>query len=113
MPAAAFDSQYVYLTTTGRKTRLPRQIEIWFVERDRRVYILAEHGAKAHWVRNVLANPAVTIKISDKTWTATGRVLDTDRDAELYTAVRELARTKYGWGDGLPVEFYLEQEITE
>lgn len=26
-----FEAQYLYLTTTGRKTGQPRQIEIWFV----------------------------------------------------------------------------------
>jgi len=36
---------------------------------------------------------------------------DRDADAELYADVRELARQKYGWGDGLPVEFRLGQEI--
>jgi deazaflavin-dependent oxidoreductase (nitroreductase family) len=111
MPFAnPFDAQYVYLTTIGRKTGLHREIEIWFVERDLRLYILAEHGYKAHWVRNVLANPAVTIKIGDKRWIATGRVLD-DEDGGLFAEVRELERTKYGWGDGLPVEFRLEREI--
>jgi len=46
--------RYVYLSTKGRKTGLQREIEIWFVEKDGRVYILAEHGYKAHWVQNIL-----------------------------------------------------------
>jgi hypothetical protein len=35
-PEAAMQrkDQFLYLTTTGRKTRLPREIEIWFVEGD-------------------------------------------------------------------------------
>ena len=64
--ANPFDADYVYLTTLGRKTGLPRQIETWFVERDGRFYILAEHGYKAQWVQNVLANPAVTIRIGKR-----------------------------------------------
>src|SRR5438132_181546 len=36
------DTPFLYLTTTGRKTGLPREIEIWFVEADGRLYILAE-----------------------------------------------------------------------
>ena len=47
-----FNAQYVYLATTGRKTGLAREIEIWFVEREGRIYILAEHHYKTHWVRN-------------------------------------------------------------
>ncbi len=108
---APFDAQYVYLTTTGRKTGLSREIEIWFVERDGRIYILAEHGYKAHWVQNVIANPRVRLRINDQEWEAAGRVLDPVADADLYTAVRELEREKYGWGDGLPVEFRLDRGI--
>jgi deazaflavin-dependent oxidoreductase (nitroreductase family) len=104
------ESQFVYLTTTGRKTGLSREIEIWFVEHDSRFYILAEHGYKAHWVQNVIANPHVRVRIGDRVWEATGRILEMEADGELYARVRELAREKYGWGDGLPVQFSLRQE---
>src|SRR5215510_11272868 len=92
--------QYLYLTTIGRTTGLPREIEIWFVERDGRLYALAEHGRKAQWVRNILANSAVTIRLSGKRWKAQGRVLDPAVDARTYTEVQAHARNKYGWGDG-------------
>ena len=108
-----FESQFMYLTTTGRKTGLPREIETWFVEREGRLYNLAEHGYKAHWVQNVVANPAVTVRLENERWAATGRVLDPDKDEVLYAEVRDLARTKYGWGDGLPVEFRLDRVIMD
>ena len=111
--ANPFDADYVYLTTIGRKTGLPRQIEIWFVEKNGRVYILAEHGYKAQWVQNILANPAVTVRLGTERWVATGRVLDPDIDEMLYAEIRELARTKYGWGDGLPVEFRLDSRLSD
>jgi deazaflavin-dependent oxidoreductase (nitroreductase family) len=97
------------LTTTGGKTGLAREIEIWFVECEGRIYILAEHHYKTHWVRNILANPSVTIRIGDERWSATGRVLSAKTDSEVYATVQDLALTKYGWGDGLPVEFRLYQ----
>jgi hypothetical protein len=50
-------TQFLYLTTTGRKTSLPREIEIWFVEADGCVYVLAEHSHKANPVKKVLSNP--------------------------------------------------------
>jgi deazaflavin-dependent oxidoreductase (nitroreductase family) len=103
------NEQFLYLTTIGRKTGLPREIEIWFVERESRIYILAEHGYNAHWVQNILANPSVKIRLMGRLWQASGRVLEPDRD--LYAEVRELARGKYGWGNGLPIEFRLEREI--
>jgi deazaflavin-dependent oxidoreductase (nitroreductase family) len=104
------DEKFAYVTTTGRKTGLPREIEIWFVESDGRIFILAEHGLKAHWVQNILANPAVHIRIGDRKWKAAGRLLDKQADAGLYISAQEMARQKYGWGDGLPVEFRLAEE---
>jgi deazaflavin-dependent oxidoreductase (nitroreductase family) len=97
-------TQFLYLTTTGRKTGQPREIEIWFVEADGRLYILAEHGYRAHWVQNILASPRVHVRIGDDQWNGLARVLDPDRDADAYLKARQLAREKYGWGEGLPVE---------
>jgi deazaflavin-dependent oxidoreductase (nitroreductase family) len=109
MSSNYYSEQFAYLTTTGRKSGLPREIEIWFVEREGRIYMLTEQGYRAHWVRNILANPCVRIRVGKQQWTATGRVLDPRTDADLYNAVRALSHEKYGWGDGLPVEFSLQR----
>ena len=98
------DTQFLYLTTTGRNTGQPREIEIWFVEADGRLYILAEHGYKAQWVKNILAKPEVHVRVADQQWNGVARVLDPDEDADAYLNARQLAREKYGWGEGLPVE---------
>ena len=98
------DAQFLYLTTTGRKSGAPREIEIWFVEADGRIYILAEHGYKAQWVQNILAKARVHIRLADQEWEGVGRVLDAEQDAEAYLDARQLSREKYGWGEGLPVE---------
>lgn len=97
-------SQFIYVTTTGRKTGLPREIEIWFVEIAGRFYILAEHFHKAQWVMNVTQNPRVRVRLGDSRFEATARVLDQERDGELWQTAQQLCREKYGWGDGLPVE---------
>ena len=99
--------QFVYLTTTGRRSGLPREIEIWFVEADGGLFILAEHGSRAHWVQNVLKNNRVRIRFDDRQRDGLARVLDAERDAEAYARARQLAREKYGWGEGLPVEIRL------
>jgi deazaflavin-dependent oxidoreductase (nitroreductase family) len=96
--------QYLYLTTTGRKTGLPREIEIWFVHHAGRFYILAEHFHRAQWVRNILANPSVRVRAAGHEFAATARALDERGDASLYKLAQRLGREKYGWGDGLPVE---------
>ncbi|HKG22429.1 MAG TPA: nitroreductase family deazaflavin-dependent oxidoreductase [Blastocatellia bacterium] len=97
--------QVLYLTTTGRISGQPREVEIWFVEKGGRLYILAEHFREANWVKNVERDPRVRIRLGDLRFDATGRVLDPSRDEAVWNAVQELAREKYGWGEGLPVEF--------
>lgn len=96
--------KFLYLTTTGRVTGQPREIEIWFVEAEGRFYILAEHFHKTQWVKNILRNPRVSVRIEDQTYEATARVLDEKNDSELWKLAQDLERAKYGWGDGLPVE---------
>ena len=96
--------EFLSLTTTGRKTGLPREIEIWFVEADGRIYVLAEHGYRAHWVQNILAKPEVRVRVGDHQWNGAARVLDPEQDGDAYLTIRQLARDKYGWGEGLPVE---------
>jgi len=103
------DTPFLYLTTAGRKTGIPRQIEIWFVEANGRFYIFAEHGYKAHWVQNILADGRVRVRIGDREWEGVARVLDPDGDAGACLKARQLAREKYGWGEGLPVEIRVDQ----
>jgi len=103
--------QYLYLTTTGRITLKPREIEIWFVESEGKFYILAEHFYEAQWVKNILRDPRVRVRIQDDQFEATARVLDKEIDAALWKLAQRLEREKYGWGDGLPVEITPDQSL--
>jgi deazaflavin-dependent oxidoreductase (nitroreductase family) len=94
----------LYLTTVGRKSGLPRQIEIWFVTHGGRYYLFAEHFRRAQWVQNIECNPRVQVRLGGIERQATARILDETADAELWKVVQEKGRSKYGWGDGLPVE---------
>jgi deazaflavin-dependent oxidoreductase (nitroreductase family) len=96
--------QFLYLTTTGRNSGLPREIEIWFVEVGGKYYILAEKFHEANWVRNIEKNPRVRVRVGDRSFEATARALDRERDADAWKMAQDLEREKYGWGDGLPVE---------
>lgn len=96
--------QYLYLTTVGRRTGLLREIEIWFVEFENRFYILAEHFHRAQWVKNILANRRVRVRVGEQEMEAEARVLDPKRDAAKWQMAQRLSREKYGWGEGLPVE---------
>jgi len=96
--------QVLYLTTTGRRTGLPREIEIWFVICCEQFYLFAETGDAAGWVKNIRRDPQVSVRIAERQIAATARVLDRDADRDLWDQVAALAERKYGWGDGLPVE---------
>lgn len=102
--------QYLYLTTIGRKTGLPREIEIWFVEFDGKYYILAEHRENANWVKNIKAHPRVHVRVGAQSFDATARVLDKTRDRATYEKAQRLEREKYGWGAGLPVEIMPDEK---
>ncbi|HKV45868.1 MAG TPA: nitroreductase family deazaflavin-dependent oxidoreductase [bacterium] len=95
--------QYLYLTTTGRKTGLPREIEIWFVEVGSTLYVLAEQFHGAQWVQNILRHPRVRVRLGDREFGAAARPLDPARDGDEWETAQRLAREKYGWGEGLPV----------
>ncbi|MGD8486232.1 MAG: nitroreductase/quinone reductase family protein, partial [Chloroflexota bacterium] len=60
----------VVLTTRGRKTGLPRHIVIGPTRTDGRRYLWNPYGERAHWYRNLVADPIVTIQDRDSPWTA-------------------------------------------
>jgi deazaflavin-dependent oxidoreductase (nitroreductase family) len=103
-PLNVSNKQVLYLTTIGRLSGLPREIEIWFVVCRECFYLLAETGEGAGWVKNIRRNPKVRVRIEELQINATARVLDRRADHELWDEVAAIADRKYGWGDGLPVE---------
>jgi deazaflavin-dependent oxidoreductase (nitroreductase family) len=89
---------FCYLTTTGRVTGKPHPIEIWFGLRDRSLYLLSGGGDKSDWVRNLLKDPSVTVRVGNHTFSATARVV-TDEKEE--TAARYMLAEKYNeWDEG-------------
>jgi deazaflavin-dependent oxidoreductase (nitroreductase family) len=94
---------YLYLTTTGRRSGQPREIEIWFTRRNGFYYVIAEFTT-SHWVQNLLATPRVEVRLGAQRFSAMARIISADTGAELSAAVQQLSREKYGWGEGLVVE---------
>jgi deazaflavin-dependent oxidoreductase (nitroreductase family) len=69
---------YAILETTGRRSGLPRRTPIGHaVERDT-VWIVAEHGRRAAYVRNIGSNPRVRIELRDGWRSGTARVVPED-----------------------------------
>jgi deazaflavin-dependent oxidoreductase (nitroreductase family) len=95
--------QYLYLTTRGRTTGRPREIEIWFTQRDGRFYVIAEYNT-SHWLLNLRAYPEVNVRIADQSFFARARVLSPESDAVLLRTIQDISSAKYGWGDGTVVE---------
>jgi deazaflavin-dependent oxidoreductase (nitroreductase family) len=103
-PAGSRTAKYLYLTTTGRRTSRPREIEIWFTQRGGRYYLVAEHRERAQWVKNLRAEPRVAVRVGRRSFAAHARVVDAKAEPELARAARKLSEKKYGWGNGLVVE---------
>ncbi len=51
----------VELTTTGRKSGLPRSVEVSFSHREGQLFLLAFHWSQ--WVRNLRAHPAAEARV--------------------------------------------------
>lgn len=78
----ARDDDFCYLTTRGRRTGRPHEIEIWFALAGRTLYLLSGGGDRSDWVRNLRAEPAVTLRLRDTTYEATARVVDDSEESE-------------------------------
>ena len=102
---------FLYLTTTGRRTGFPREIEIWFTERDGRFYLIAEHRERANWVRNIRADSRVQVRVGDRRFAGTARVVEDEQEPDLARAVKALSDAKYSWSYGLIVESRRNSEI--
>jgi len=90
---------FCYVTTVGRVTGRRHRIEIWFGISDEGVaYLLSGGGRRSDWVRNLEADPAVTIAFgrpNDRVIPGRARVVtDPDEDG----LARRLLASKYqGW----------------
>jgi deazaflavin-dependent oxidoreductase (nitroreductase family) len=88
--AALAGEQFCYLTTAGRRTCSPHEIEIWFAIAGATIYMLHGSGISSDSVRNLLAEPRVTVRIADRSFEGTARVVSAPDDDE--TARRLLLR---------------------
>ena len=86
------DLDFCYLTTTGRFTARPHEIEIWFALDGSAMYMLSGDGDRADWVRNINQDPSVAIRIGEGTWTAAARMARDEREDGL---ARDLLVEKY------------------
>ena len=68
----------VILETRGRKSGQLRQIPVGKTLDGDTLWIVAEHGRKAGYVRNIEANPRVRVRVGRRWRTGTAHVLEED-----------------------------------
>lgn len=68
------------LTTTGRKTGKTRRRCIRAIRRGDRIYVVSIGGDRAAWVKNLQADPRVSLRLRGGTVTGLGRRLRADEE---------------------------------
>jgi deazaflavin-dependent oxidoreductase (nitroreductase family) len=103
---------FLYLTTTGHKSGLPRSIEIWFVEHAGKHYIVSERLEASGWVKNLRHDPRVRFSVGSReapeeglrAAAGSGRMVDEGAEPDLVREIRALMDAKYGWSERLVCE---------
>jgi deazaflavin-dependent oxidoreductase (nitroreductase family) len=69
---------YVLLETTGRRSGQPRQVPVGKALDGDTLWVVAEHGLRAAYVKNIQADPRVRVRIWRHWRTGTAQVLSDD-----------------------------------
>ena len=65
---------FCQLTTRGRDSGRPHEIEIWFTAVGDSLYLISGGGDRSDWAKNLKAEPAATVRVGDETFPVKGRV---------------------------------------
>ena len=68
----------VILETSGRRSAQPRRVPVGKALDGDTLWVVAEHGRRAGYVRNIEANPRVRVRVGRRWRTGTARVLADD-----------------------------------
>jgi deazaflavin-dependent oxidoreductase (nitroreductase family) len=58
--------EFAYLTTTGRRTGAPHEIEIWFATDGDVVWMISGGRDRSDWVQNLLATPDASLRLAGR-----------------------------------------------
>jgi hypothetical protein len=75
----------------ARPTQKP--VSIWFVEKDRSLYVLPSQGAETPWYREVMNNPRVSVSFKDRMLSGTALPVT---DAKQVKRIIRMFKDKYG-----------------
>ena len=89
------DTDCCDITTNGRRTGRPHEIEIWFGIDGDTLYLISGNGPTADWYRNLVADPEVIVRIGSDERRGRARVVDTPDERR---RVGDVMGAKYVWG---------------
>jgi deazaflavin-dependent oxidoreductase (nitroreductase family) len=87
------EGREISVTVTGRKTGRAITIPVWFVSRDRVLWLLPVKGSETPWYQNLEKNPAITVDAGGVRRDLRARLLN---DQEAVSEVVRQFREKYG-----------------
>lgn len=73
-------SKMLVLTTWGRKSQLPRHTMLSYVSVGDNIFVCSGWGVRSDWMKNIFANPQVTLQIGKRTRTAKAQRVVTDEE---------------------------------
>lgn len=89
---------YAYLTTTGRRTGRPREVELWFALADDGATVILMTEVPTQWYRNLRARPACSVRIAATTLAGHAELPAPGSDAEASARAAMVAKH----GDDVP-----------
>ncbi|HEX6121672.1 MAG TPA: nitroreductase family deazaflavin-dependent oxidoreductase [Ktedonobacterales bacterium] len=90
------------LTTYDRDSGLVHEVPMRYAVQGGNVYMLSDAGGDAEWVKNLVINPEVSIRIGSDTVAGMARVIVNNAAEE--RLARHLLAAKYeGWREGEPL----------
>ena len=83
---------FCYITTTGRRSGHAHTIEIWFALHENTLFVLSGNGDQSDWVKNLLANPTVGLRLGAHDMITKARIVTDEAEDALS---RRLLLDKY------------------
>ncbi len=106
----ADEQPYAWLTTNGRRSGVPRTVELWFVVDGRTVYFLAGGGERAQWIRNASVDGHVNVRLGSTDYAGRSRRPVPGSDEET-NARRSMAAKYQGWQEGQPLSAWAARAL--
>jgi deazaflavin-dependent oxidoreductase (nitroreductase family) len=103
----AMGSKFLLLNHVGRKSGLPRQavLEVVIHEKETNTYyVSAGFGPKTQWLRNLKAQPDVSIQVGRRKWDVHAEMLTPEQSGEIFRRFAENNRMAATYAKALGFE---------